>query len=144
MPGIRRVPWRALVTATSNVSPPNDDHDLHLRLLGDEWAAVQAVAARVRMPVSAAVRLLVLRGLDREEEDPSPPRRGGRRLVSEGRIGDREVAIATLVATEHTQLLLQDMAPGGAERAARLEEQAGAAAQRRLERIAAAVKGGRG
>jgi hypothetical protein len=126
------------VTAPDATADAAGIHDLHVRLVEPEWVAVRAVAQRVRMPVSVAVRLLVLRGLEQEAAEPTPAvrRRGA---ATDARQGDRELALATLLAAEHALLVLTDMSPGGTERAARLADRAGVAAQRRLERVAAAL-----
>lgn len=139
-----RAPLVAGVNRPDSAGVEESIHDLHVRLVEAEWIAVRAVAERVRMPVSAAVRLLVLRGLDQEVADPTPSIKRRRGSSDDSRQGDREVALATLLASEHTLLVLGDMAPAGGERASRLEEQAGVAAQRRLERVAAVLKEGRG
>ncbi|HEY8739889.1 MAG TPA: hypothetical protein VIN56_04800 [Candidatus Dormibacteraeota bacterium] len=115
-------------------------HDFHVRLQHDEWEAVRVVAGRVRMPVSAAVRLLVLRGLDREAMEPSTATASRRRQPADPGRDAYVVSLAALLAAEHSLLVLKDMAPSGAERAARLEDQAGAAAQRRLGRLNAAMR----
>jgi hypothetical protein len=118
--------------------------ELHVRVTEEEYQAVHDLADSLHLPASGAHRLALIRGLAREAVEPTArPGRGRSEGAAASEDRAYQAALAALLASEHCLLMLVEIATNGAERAARVADGAGPAAQRRLARIAASLPPGR-